>query len=116
MFNIIKSIKSLSKLKLILDCIEEIKTNNKNSLYIKFKSDFILATEGSQVFYTKDGQAIIQSKRLHMNPNIDMANDLENNKLISVNKKIQNKLDEKEKSRLEALENYQKNINECTCK
>ena len=118
MFNLVKSFKLLSKLSQlepILDCIEEVKTSKGGALYIKLKSDFILDTEGNQVLYTKDGQSIIQSSRLHLNPDVEMGKDLREIRVSSVNSKIQGKLEKQEELRLKKLDNYDKNVNECTC-
>ncbi|MEO5350431.1 MAG: hypothetical protein H7836_12395 [Magnetococcus sp. YQC-3] len=52
----------------ILNSIEEIKTNDSKELYIKFKSNLIIETNGSQLFYTKEGMTIVQSKLIHLNP------------------------------------------------
>lgn len=75
----------LNKLIMILNTIENIKTDKRNNLYIKFKNDLIMETNGNLITYTENGVCVQKSKLTFINPKLNKEvsyTDLGNEELI----------------------------------
>ena len=56
------------KLNALADAIDKIEVLDDGSLYIKTINHLIIESEGNQVMYSKNGEIVIKSKILHLNP------------------------------------------------
>jgi hypothetical protein len=108
--------KSLKKIVNIFNkVIDSVNVGPNGECHIKFKSDFVFETEGSQIFYTKNGRTAIQAKTLHLNPKTvgmqDKIENLEINKLS--NKMIEDANEETRKAEIQFEENANKHGDCC---
>jgi len=61
----------LDKIKTIFNAIDTIVTDQNNNIYVKFKKDLILETDGNFITYTKNGVCIQKSKLTFINPKLN---------------------------------------------
>ncbi len=74
-------------------CVESVTTNPDGQLYLKLKDNLIIETEGSQLFYTRDGIIVLQSNTLHFNPKIEkMKVDFENGNINNIHLEIKEQI------------------------
>jgi len=87
--NVKKKIKNIIKfIDIFTNVVEEVRTNENGELYLKLKDNLIIETNGSQLFYTENGIAIIQSKTLHLNPKVsNMEDDFKKGNIIEIGSK-----------------------------
>jgi len=57
-----------TKLNMLADAIEAIEVLEDGSLYLKTKNHLIIESTGNQIMYSKEGEIVVKSKMLHLNP------------------------------------------------
>ncbi|MBC8427289.1 MAG: hypothetical protein H8D97_00205 [Proteobacteria bacterium] len=93
--------------------IDSINIGNNGECHIKFKSDLVLETEGSQIFYTKNGRTAIQAKTLHLNPKTNGIEEKINN--LKIDHLCNDMHEESLKKLLEIKKENSTKDNKCGC-
>lgn len=69
---ITKLFPNLSKLEKVASVIDHIVVDKNDSIYVKFKKDLILETEGNFINFSKAGWCVTKHKLTHTNPDVNV--------------------------------------------
>ena len=59
---------SFDKLLTLASSIDNIVSTEDGSLYIKYKNNLVISSDGSNIIHSKNGDIVIKSNFLHLNP------------------------------------------------